>query len=138
MAKSKSVGPLIDVSPMMDDVPYQIICEHYDKRPITRAYSIMMQRNIWAERYQSERAFMLSDILPAKRGGNKKFDDGVLANAYKRSKPRTCDYAKLEKDYPVAFADCVKPGKGFSKVLELTLSNKYPLSDIVEKLKNYK
>ena len=138
MAKSKSVAPLIDVSPMMDDVPYQVICEHYDKRPITRAYYILMQRNIWTERYHSERAFILSHILPAKRGGNKKFDDGVLANAFKRLKPRSCNYAKLEKDYPEAFADCVIPGKGFNKVLELTLSNKYPLSDIVEKLKNYK
>ena len=138
MAKSKSVAPLIDVSPMMDDVPYQVICEHYDKRPITRAYYIMMQRNIWDERYHSERAFILSHILPAKRGGNKEFDDGVLANAYKRLKSKSCDYAKLEQDYPDAFADCVKPGKGFNKVLELTLSNKYPLSDIVEKLKNYK
>ena len=138
MAKSKSVAPLIDVSPMMDDVPYQVICEHYDKRPITRAYYILMQRNIWTERYHSERAFILSHILPAKRGGNKEFDDGVLANAYKRLKSKSCDYAKLEKDYPDAFADCVKPGKGFSKVLELTLSNKLPLHDFVEKLKNYK
>ena len=138
MAKSDSVGPLIDVSPMMDDVPYQDICEHYNKRPITLAYYIMMQRNIWEERYQSERAFILSHILPAKRGGNKLFDDGVLANAYKRLKSKSCNYAKLEKDYPDAFAACVKPGKGFSKVLELTLSNKLPLHDFVEKLRNYK